>query len=64
MENLFIGLFLEAHAKLPAQIILDVDTTDDPLHGRQEGQLFHGYYDCFWCNETCARLRLPAPDSL
>lgn len=35
-------------AKPPAQIILDLDATDDPLHGHQEGRFFHGYHDC-WC---------------
>ena len=29
------------------EIVLDVDATDDPLHGRQEGRFFHGYYDCY-----------------
>src|SRR5690348_18181065 len=38
-------LFLDAHAKVPAQITLDLDATDDPLHGQQEGRFFHGYYD-------------------
>ena len=31
----------------PKQIILDLDATDDPLHGQQEGRFFHGYYDCY-----------------
>jgi hypothetical protein len=44
---LFVALFLEAHAKAPAQITLDLDATDDPLHGRQEGRFFHGYYDTY-----------------
>jgi hypothetical protein len=43
---LFVDLFLEAHAKAPRQIVLDLDATDDPLHGHQEGRFFHGYYDC------------------
>ena len=47
IEALFVDLFLEAHAKAPAQIILDLDATDDPLHGQQEGRFFHGYYDCY-----------------
>jgi hypothetical protein len=38
--------FLDAYAKAPAQITLDLDATDDPLHGQQEGRFFHGYYDC------------------
>jgi len=44
IENLFVDLFLEAHSRAPAQIILDLDATDDPLHGHQEGRFFHGYY--------------------
>ncbi len=47
VESLFVGLFLEAHRKAPAQLILDLDATDDPLHGHQEGRFFHGYYDCY-----------------
>ena len=38
-------LFHEAHGEAPSKIILDLDATDDPLHGHQEGQFFHGYYD-------------------
>jgi hypothetical protein len=45
IEALFVDLFLEAHAKAPKEIILDLDATDDPLHGDQEGRFFHGYYD-------------------
>jgi hypothetical protein len=44
IENLFVTLFLEAHRTAPRQIILDLDATDDPLHGDQEGKFFHGYY--------------------
>jgi len=47
IEALFVDLFLEAHARAPRQIILDLDATDDPLHGHQEGRFFHGYYDCY-----------------
>ena len=47
IEELFVGLFLEAHAKPPQQIILDLDATEDPLHGHQEDRFFHGYYDCY-----------------
>ncbi len=45
IEALWVELFLEAHREPPAQIILDLDATDDPLHGKQEGRFFHGYYD-------------------
>ena len=47
IERLFVDLFVEAHAEAPKQIVLDLDATDDPLHGRQEGRFFHGYYDCY-----------------
>ena len=47
IEALAIELFLEAHRRAPAQIVLDLDATDDPLHGQQEGRFFHGYYDCY-----------------
>src|SRR5271167_2094625 len=47
IEGLFVDLFLEAHAKAPKQITLDLDATDDPLHGDQEGRFFHAYYDCY-----------------
>jgi hypothetical protein len=45
IEALFVDLFLEAHGKrAPKEIILDLDATDDPIHGDQEGRFFHGYY--------------------
>ena len=47
IEHLFVDLFLEAHKKPPQEIILDLDATDDPIHGHQEGRFFHGYYDCY-----------------
>ena len=47
IETLFVDLFLDAHGQAPARLILDLDATDDPLHGRQEGRFFHGYYDCY-----------------
>jgi Transposase DDE domain group 1 len=47
IETLFVDVFLEAHKRAPEQIILDLDATDDPLHGHQEGRFFHGYYDGF-----------------
>ena len=45
VEDLFVDLFLDAHAKAPKEIVLDLDATDDALHGHQEGRFFHGYYD-------------------
>jgi hypothetical protein len=47
IKTLLVDLFLEAHARAPKQIILDLDATDDPLHGEQEGRFFHGHYDCY-----------------
>lgn len=45
IENLFVDLFLETAGSRRRQIILDLDATDDPVHGNQEGRFFHGYYD-------------------
>jgi Transposase DDE domain group 1 len=44
LEQVFIDIFIAAHATPPKRLILDVDATDDPLHGAQEGRFFHGYY--------------------
>jgi hypothetical protein len=66
VDRLLVQVFLEAHQEAPQEIILDLDATDDPLHGRQEGRFFHGYYGhyCYlplyiFCGEflLCARLR-------
>jgi Transposase DDE domain group 1 len=66
VDALLVKVFLESHHQAPEQIILDIDTTDLPLHGKQEGRFFHGYYDnyCYlplyiFCGEhvLCARLR-------
>ncbi|MCP5327230.1 MAG: IS1380 family transposase [Sinobacteraceae bacterium] len=66
MDRLWVDLFLEAHRRAPKRIVLDLDATDDPLHGNQEGRFFHGYYNhyCYlplysFCGEhlLCARLR-------
>ncbi len=45
VEDLLVDLFLEAHERAPREIVLDLDATDIPLHGHQEGRFFHGYYD-------------------
>lgn len=66
IDRLFVDIFLQAHREAPEEIILDVDATDDPLYGKQEGRFFHGYYMdyCYlplyiFCGESllCARLR-------
>jgi hypothetical protein len=70
-DRLLIDLFVEAQACPPAEIILDLDATDDPLHGKQEGRFFHGYYGhyCYlplyvFCGDhlLCARLRTANTD--
>jgi len=66
LDRLLVDVFLESHRKAPHEIWLDLDATDDPLHGNQEGRFFHGYYRCYcylplyiFCGERllCARLR-------
>jgi hypothetical protein len=47
IKRLMVDLFLETHECAPKEIILDLDATDDPVHGEQEGRFFHGYYDCY-----------------
>ena len=47
VDELLTDLYLEAHKRAPRQIVLDLDATDTPLHGRQEGRFFHGYYGCY-----------------
>jgi len=72
IDNLFVDIFLESQATVPHQIVLDVDATDDPLHGNQEGRFFHGYYKAYcylplyiFCGEhlLCARLRTAGNDA-
>jgi Transposase DDE domain group 1 len=47
LERVFVDVFLDAYGTPPEEIVLDLDATDDPLHGDQEGRFFHGYYDCY-----------------
>jgi Transposase DDE domain group 1 len=71
-DQLLLDLFVESHVSPPAEIILDLDATDDPLHGKQEGRFFHGYYG-HYCylplyifagdHLLCARLRTANADS-
>ena len=72
VDNLFVDVFLESYPNAPEEIILDVDATDDPLHGNQEGKFFHGYYKAYcylplyiFCGEhlLCARLRTANNDA-
>ena len=66
VDELLVNMFLESHDNAPAEIVLDMDTTDLPLHGKQEGRFFLGYYDnyCYlplyvFCGNhvLCARMR-------
>jgi hypothetical protein len=66
IEQWFVDAFLTLTPQPPAEIILDLDATDDPLHGHQSGRFFHGYYKhyCYlplyiFCGEhlLCAKLR-------
>ena len=66
LDRLLVDLFIESYRKPPREIWLDLDATDDPLHGDQEGRFFHGYYRCYcylplyiFCGGhlLCARLR-------
>jgi hypothetical protein len=65
-QNLFVDLFMQAQSTPPSRIELDLDATDDPLHGHQAGRFFHGYYDSYcylplyiFCGDDllCAKLR-------
>ena len=44
LEALFVDIFLDGHKRAPKEIVLDLDATDDTIHGEQEGRFFHGYY--------------------
>jgi hypothetical protein len=66
IDDLLVDLFLQAHRKPPEPIVLDLDATDDLVHGNQEGRFFHGYFGnyCYlplyiFSGEflLCARLR-------
>lgn len=71
LDRLLVDFFVEAYGEAPTQIWLDVDATDDPIHGAQEGRFFHGYYRhyCYlplyiFCDKhlLCARLRTSDQD--
>ena len=44
IDELMVAVFIESYQSAPSEVVLDVDATDDPLHGNQEGRYFHGYY--------------------
>lgn len=66
IDRVLVKIFLQSYETAPERIILDLDTTDDEIHGNQEGRFFHGYYGSYcylplyvYCGEhlLCARLR-------
>jgi hypothetical protein len=72
IDELLVSVFVESYGKAPEEIVLDIDSTDLPLHGQQEGRFFHGYYDSYcylplyiFCGEQvlCARLRQSNSDA-
>jgi hypothetical protein len=72
LDALLVDIFLEAHARAPRQIVLDLDVTDTPLYGQQEDRFFHGYYNeyCYlplyiFCGDhlLCARQRASNQDA-
>ena len=65
IDQLLLDVFMDAHPESPEQVVLDLDATDTPLHGRQEGRFFHGYYDeyCYlplyiFCGDQLLAVRL------
>jgi len=69
VDRLLVDVFLEAHAEAPEWITIDLDATDDPIHGDQEGRFFHGYYGnyCYlplyiFCGEHLLAARLRTSD--
>lgn len=45
VNDFFVDAFIQMHSDNPPKsIVLDLDATDDPIHGEQEGRFFHGYY--------------------
>ena len=44
IDELMVAVFIESYQSAPSEVVLDVDATDDPLYGNQEGRYFHGYY--------------------
>jgi len=66
IDDLMVDVYIQGQPTAPDEVVLDVDATDDPLYGNQEGRFFHGYYAeyCYlplyiFCGEylLCARLR-------
>lgn len=71
IDDVMVDVCIESQGEAPAEVVLDVDATDDPLYGKQEGRFFHGYYReycylplyIFWGEYLlCARLRVASED--
>jgi len=69
VDRLLVDVFVEAYAEAPEWITIDIDATDDPIHGEQEGRFFHGYYGnyCYlplyiFCGEHLLAARLRTAD--
>jgi len=71
IEKFFVKAFLNNHPGRPKRIVLDLDVTDNQLHGNQEGRFYHGHYDCYcylplyiYCGDDllCAKLRTADAD--
>lgn len=65
VQRCLVKIFLESRRRPARRIILDLDATDDPVHGGQEGRFFHGYYNCYcylplyvFCNGFCLHAQL------
>ena len=73
LDALLVDVFLDAHeGDAPIEVVVDVDATDDPLHGEQEGRFFYGYDKSYcylplyiFCGHhlLCARLRTADEDA-
>jgi hypothetical protein len=71
IDDVMVDVCMESQLEAPTEVVLDVDATDDPLYGKQEGRFFHGYYReycylplyIFWGEYLfCARLRVASED--
>jgi hypothetical protein len=47
IDRLLADLYIESHAVMPSEVVLDLDATDIPLYGHQPERFFHGYYDSY-----------------
>jgi len=68
-EKLLLDIFEESLKDVPDELVLDLDATDDPLHGNQEGAFFNGYYKAYcylplyiFCGDHLLLARLQTSD--